>query len=144
LGRSLGGTLFLLLFALSDAVADDLEQFFLFLLEVFLALGAARFRGRGVAGDRRDSAASAALSTAAAESTAPAATRRGRRTSGGCGSAADVGELHEKTAIQRHHEEVAVACERNALTVLREAGIGFGVGGLSQLGDLAGSVVQGK
>src|ERR1017187_8949075 len=63
---------------------------------------------------------------------------------GGRRGRADVGELHEHSGVQRHRVEVAVAGEGNALAVLGEVGIGFGVGGLSELGDLAGVVVQGK
>ena len=102
-------------------------------LSVPRASGVRRRRCRGSAG-----AASAALSASAAAEAASSAAGRGRGAGGGRGRGADVGELHEQAAIQRHHVEVAVAREGNALAVLREAGIGFGVGGLGELRDLAG------
>ena len=136
-------TLLLLLFAQLDALADHLQEFLLFLLEVFLAVGAARFGG---CGSPAADAAHRVPRPARGRRRSPLSTAagRGRGAGGGRGGAADVGELHEQAAIQRHHVEVAVAGEGNAFAVLGEAGIGFGVGGLGELRDLAGGVVEGE
>ncbi len=142
LARVLRNALFLLLFAQFDALADHLQKFLLFLLEIFLAIGAARFGGRGVTAGRGcccgSTASTAALPAASATLAATTACGRGSGRRGG----ADIGELYEEAAIQRHQEEVAAARESDALAILGEARIGLGLAGLGELGDLAGGVVQ--
>ena len=111
------------------AFADDVEQAALFLLQIFLTVGAALFIGSGGGGSPL-----AALAACA---------RCGRRRR--CGSrsgCADVSELLDHGLVQRHDEQIVVAHEANFVRlIMHEVRLGFDVRGLRQLAPQALLVV---
>ena len=117
------------LLAAGGALANHLQQFLLLLLDLLLAVGAAR----RLAGRRWSAPAASATS-------APA-----RRLSACRGAASfwpDVGHLRERPVLEREDVEVVGAGEgRCACRPARNRGLHLGVGGPGDLAGLAGGVV---
>jgi hypothetical protein len=113
-------------------IADSFEKLLLFLLQALLA-GAGGFLVRSSLGRRP-----AAPPTPPAGSTREARWRRLRRS--GC---ANLGHLLDVAGAERHDEEVAAAREVDAFAVGQKMRVGLGLGGVSDLADLAvGRVVK--
>ena len=88
-----------------------------------------RLAGRGGRGWRR---------AAPAPESPPASARacHGRRA-----RRADIGHLHQRSPVERHHVEILAPGERDALAVRKEAGIALGIGRPGDLLRLPGGLV---